>query len=116
MLANRSFALLWWGGLISMIGGWALQIALPVYVYELTGSTLSTGLIFMVGTVPRILLGSVAGIFVDRWDRRRTLIVTNLLLFVGVLPLALVPATGFLWLVYSRGLFSSCGHALLCPR
>lgn len=100
MLANRNFALLWWGGLVSMIGGWALQIGLPVYVYETTGSTLATGLMFMVGTVPRILLGSVAGIFVDRWDRQRTMIVTNLLLFAGVLPLALVPLTGWLWLVY----------------
>ena len=107
MLANRSFALLWWGGLVSMIGGWALDIALPVYVYEMTGSTLSTGLIFMVGTVPRILLGSVAGIFVDRWDRRRTLIVTNLLLFAGVLPLALVPAIGCLWLVYVVAFFQA---------
>ena len=115
MLANRSFALLWWGGLISMIGGWALQIALPVYVYELTGSTLSTGLIFMVGTVPRILLGSVAGIFVDRWDRRRTLIVTNLLLFVGVLPLALVPATGFLWLVYVVAFFQALVTRFFVP-
>ena len=107
MLANRSFALLWWGGLVSMIGSWALDIALPVYVYQTTGSTLSTGLIFMVGTVPRILFGSVAGIFVDRWDRRRTLIVTNLLLFAGVLPLALVPATGSLWLVYVVAFFQA---------
>ena len=100
MLANRNFALLWWGGLVSMIGSWALQIGLPVYVYETTGSTLATGLTFMVGTVPRILLGSVAGIFVDRWNRQRTMVVTNLLLFAGVLPLALVPTTGWLWLVY----------------
>ncbi len=100
IFANRNFALLWWGGLISMIGSWALQIGLPVYVYQTTGSTLATGLTFMVGTVPRILLGSVAGIFIDRWNRQRTMVVTNLLLFAGILPLALVPTTGWLWLVY----------------
>ena len=100
LTANRDFALLWWGGLVSMMGGWALQIGLPVYVFNTTGSTLATGLIFMAGTLPRILLGSVAGIFVDRWDRRRTLIVTNLLSCAAVLPLALVPSTGWLWLVY----------------
>ncbi len=98
LLTNRNFSLLWWGGLVSMMGDWALRIALPVYIYQETGSTLATGLMFMAGTLPRILLGTLAGIFVDRWDYRRTLITANLLLAVSLLPLAL--ATGWLWLVY----------------
>jgi MFS family permease len=100
LASHRDFSLLWWAGLFSVIGNWALQIALPVYVYNATGSTLATGLMFAAGTVPRVLLGSVAGVFVDRWDRRRTLVLTNLLLSAGLLPLLLVPLHELLWLVY----------------
>ena len=100
LLNHRNFALLWWAGLLSVMGNWALQVALPVYIYEVTGSTLATGLMFAVSTVPRILLGSVAGIFVDRWDRQRTLVIANLLLFAGLLPLLLVSGDDLLWLIY----------------
>ena len=99
LFSNRNFALLWWAGLLSTVGNWALQIALPVYVFETTRSTLATGLMFAVGTLPTLLFGSVAGIFVDRLDRRRVLVTANLLMFVGLLPLLVVPACG-LWLVY----------------
>ena len=50
--------------------------------------------------VPNILLGSVAGVFVDRWDRRRLMIVVNLLQAVSLLPLLLVGQLG-LWIVYA---------------
>src|SRR5436305_11439853 len=97
---QRNFGLVWIGGLISLTGDWMLLTALPVYVYQLTGSTLATGAMLAARVVPRILLGSVAGVFVDRWDRRQTLIVANLLLAVGLLPLLLVSSGQQLWLVY----------------
>src|SRR5262245_24390833 len=50
--------------------------------------------------VPQIALGSVAGVFVDRWDRRRTMIVANLLLAAALLPLVLVRAVDLIWVVY----------------
>ena len=100
LLRRRNFALLWFGGLISMAGDWMLRIALPAHVFTLTGSTLATGAMFMAGMLPSLLLGSVAGVFVDRWDRRWTMVLTNLVLAVCVLPLALVSSTGELWIVY----------------
>jgi MFS family permease len=47
------------------------------------------------------VFGFVAGVFVDRWDRRRTLIVANLALALGLAPLLLVGPLGWLWLVYA---------------
>ncbi len=43
LLRQRNFGYIWVGGLISLVGDWMLLTALPVYVYQLTGSTLATG-------------------------------------------------------------------------
>ena len=100
LLRRRDFALLWFGGLVSTLGDWALLAALPVYVYQLTGSTLATGGMFAALMAPRLLLGSIAGVFVDRWDRRRTLVVANALLAVNVVLLIFVTTADRLWAVF----------------
>src|SRR5437867_2593284 len=100
ILRQRNFALLWLGGLISFVGDWVLFIALPVYVYDLAGSALATGGMFIAQTAPRLLLGSIAGVFVDRWDRRQTMIVANLLSAAALLLLLPVRSIADLWLVY----------------
>ena len=100
VLRQRNFGLLWFGGLISLTGDWMLRIALPAYVFELTQSTLATGAMFIAGGLPSLLLGSVAGVFVDRWDRQRTMVIINVLQAVGLLPLLLVRSADLLWLVY----------------
>jgi MFS family permease len=97
---QRNFALLWFAGLISLAGDWTLMVALPIYVYQLTGSTLATSVMLMVGIVPRLLFGSVAGVFVDRWDRKRTMVLANLLMAAGLLPLLAVRSADQLWLIY----------------
>ncbi len=75
VLRQRDFRLLCLAGLVSSLGDWSLFIALPFYVYSLTGSALATGGTLIAESLPSILFGSVAGVFVDRWDRRRTTIV-----------------------------------------
>ncbi len=74
VLRNRDFLLAWSGGLISMLGGWAMWIALPLHVYELSGSTLATSGVVAALVAPGILFGTVAGVFVDRWNRKTTLV------------------------------------------
>jgi len=100
LLRRRDFALVWTASLISATGDWVLFIGLPIYVYQLTGSTLATSAMFVAELVPQIALGSVAGVFVDRWDRKRTMVVANLLLTVAVLPLAFVRSADLVWIVY----------------
>jgi len=100
VMRQRNFALVWTAGLISITGDWLLIVALPLVIYELTGSTAATAAAVVARIVPRLLLGSVAGIFVDRWDRRRTMLVTNVLQGLSLLPLFLVRSADWLWLIY----------------
>ena len=114
-LRRRDFALLWLGGLVSMTGDWMLLVALPIYVYQATGSALATGAMFAAGLLPNVLLESVAGVFMDRWDRKRTMVAANTLMALSVLPLLLVPSTGWLWAVYAVAFVQSCFGAFNAP-
>src|SRR6188472_2697967 len=86
-------------GLVSMTGDWLLSVGLAYSVYAVTGSTLASAAALLSAFVPQVLVGSIAGVFVDRWDRKRTMVVANLLLAVGLLPLLLVTGTHQIWLV-----------------
>ncbi|MFT4039602.1 MAG: MFS transporter [Thermomicrobiales bacterium] len=90
-LRLRNFALLWTAGLISLAGSLVLFAALPLHVYRLTGSTLATAATLAASTLPRVIGGSFAGVFVDRWDRRVTMVISDLLRAVLLLPLLLGP-------------------------
>jgi Na+/melibiose symporter-like transporter len=96
----RDLRLVLSAGLVSMVGDWILRIGLTYHVFVLTNSTVVSALLMLSSFVPQLLLGSVAGVFVDRWDRRRTMVVTNLLLAVGLLPLLLVRDAGQVWIVF----------------
>ncbi len=114
ILRQPNFARLWLGGLISMIGDWILVVGLPFEVYRRTGSTLATAGILLAFLVPSILLGSIGGVFVDRWDRRRLMVVINLLLAVVILPLLAIDALG-LWVIYFVLFLSSSLEQLFEP-
>ena len=86
-------------GLVSQTGDWILGIGLAYYVYAETGSTLVSGSVLFVAFVPQILLGTVAGVFVDRWDRRNTMILANLAMAAALLPLLLVDSST-IWPIY----------------
>ncbi|NUO59371.1 MAG: MFS transporter [Hamadaea sp.] len=100
-LRQRNFALLWWAGLISIAGDWTLRIALPIYVLQLTGSALATSGAVVVSLVPMLLFGLVAGVFVDRWDRRNVMLVVSVLQGLTLLPLLAADSVGRLWIVYA---------------
>lgn len=114
-LWQRNFALLWLGGLISQTGDWFLMIGLPVYIYTQTGSVLATSLMLITGFVPGLLFGSLAGVFVDRWNRKWTLIISNLLLAIGLLPLLAVHSKESLWMVYLVLFFESTIEQVVLP-
>ncbi|MEO8251506.1 MAG: MFS transporter [Chloroflexota bacterium] len=100
VLRQRNFALLWFGGFVSNLGDWVLFVGLPFEIFRMTHSTLATGGMVLSFLIPSILLGSVAGVFVDRWDRQRLMVVVNLLQAASILPLLFVGQLG-LWIVYA---------------
>src|SRR3954464_8725811 len=102
-------------GLVSMTGDWLLSVGLAYSVYALTGSTLASAAALLSAFVPQVLVGSVAGVFVDRWDRKRTMVATNLLLAVGLLPLLVVSGEDWMWLVYVVLALQSCIEVFFAP-
>ncbi|MBZ9750812.1 MFS transporter [Deinococcus sp. HMF7604] len=87
LMLSGPFARLWWAGLISMTGNWLLAAALPAQVYLETRSVPAATLMFLAGTLPRVLLGSLGGVLADRWPRRDVLLASNLLAALALLPL-----------------------------
>jgi MFS family permease len=100
ILRRRDFVLVWLAGLISETGDWLLITGLPIYVYYLTGSPLITATVFIIEMVPVILLSSFAGVMIDRWNRRRAMIVIPLAQAALLAPLLFAHSTADLWLIY----------------
>ncbi len=114
ILRQRNYALFWFGGFVSMLGDFVLFVGLPYEIFRRTGSTLATmGMVFSF-LIPSILLGSVAGVFVDRWDRRRLMVVVNLVQAASLLPLLLVDQLG-LWVIFAVLLVESSVSQLFQP-
>jgi MFS family permease len=101
LLRQRNFALVWFGGLISLTGDRVLSTALPFHIYEQTGSTLATGIMIMANILPYLLLSSIAGVFVDRWSRKYVMVVANFSRAVILLALFWAPVSGWLWVIYT---------------
>lgn len=78
-LRRRDFRWLWIAQTVSIVGDKVNQVGLSIMVFRLTGSLAQMGLVFAITFLPAALFGLLAGPLVDRWDRRRTMIVADLL-------------------------------------
>jgi predicted MFS family arabinose efflux permease len=99
-LKERNFALLWTGGLVSLIGNWILIAAMPFHIYAVTNSALATSAWLMAYIAPGVIFGSVAGVFVDRWDRKHTMVITSFAQAAVILTLLLAQTPDMIWLIY----------------
>ena len=123
VLRRHDFLLVWSGGLVSVAGDWMLVVVLPYVVYAATGSTVATAGMLVAELVPGILLGSVAGVFVDRHDLRRLLVWANLGQAIAVSLLLVAPGGTSLVLVIvvavlqsTLAAFSQPAESALLPR
>jgi len=78
-LAHPNYRLFFTGQSISLIGTWLTRVATAWLVYRLTGSAWMLGVVGFAGQFPTFLLAPIAGVWVDRWNRHRVLVVTQIL-------------------------------------
>ena len=106
-LAHRNYRLFFYGQSVSLVGTWITRVAISWLVYRLTGSKLLLGIVSFAGQIPTLLLAPLAGVVVDRHNRRRILIWTQagslaqsvLLAVLTLLDLITVPQLVVLQLV-----------------
>jgi MFS family permease len=87
---HRDFSLLWSAQLISTAGSALTDLAAAIWVYRETGSALAVALTLMATAIPSLIVGLLAGVYVDRHDRKRILVVTCLIQAVVVMFIAAV--------------------------
>jgi DHA3 family macrolide efflux protein-like MFS transporter len=78
---KRDFSLLWVAQLVSTIGSSLTDLAAGILVFRLTGSALSVGLMLLATALPTLVVGLLAGVFVDRYDRKKIMIAADLIRF-----------------------------------
>ncbi|MGH7780987.1 MAG: MFS transporter [Candidatus Binataceae bacterium] len=93
-LRHRNFRLFFVGQLISLIGTWMQMVAQAWLVLKLTNSSMELGLVAFAGYMPIVLVGLFAGVVVDHVDRRRLIIVTQILLMLSAFALAFLTWAG----------------------
>lgn len=116
-LQSRNYRLFFSSQSVSLIGTWMTRIATSWLVYRLTGSALLLGMLGFAGQIPAFVLGRIAGVWVDRWDRRRTLVVTQILSMAQSLALAALALPGIITIheVLGLSLFQGLINAVDMP-
>ena len=93
-LRHRNYRLFFTGQSISLIGTWITRLATSWLVYRLTDSAFLLGLVGFCSQIPMLFLGPLAGVFVDRWDRHRVLVWTQVLSLIQSAMLAVLTLSG----------------------
>ena len=107
---NRSFTALWTGQLASTIGSALTSLAASILVFRETGSALSVGLMLMATAAPSLVIGLVAGVFVDRLNRKRIMIAADLIRGVLVVLIPFLFRIDIAWLYVIVVLTSAVGQ------
>jgi len=97
---NINFRYLWWGNVVSLLGDWFNLIASAALVTELTNSGVAISYLFLVRFLPMFLFSPIAGVIADRYDRKKILILTDVLRTIVVLGFLLIRTADHLWLFY----------------
>lgn len=116
-LWNKDFFLLWQGQLVSYLGDVIYSFALSFWVLNVTGSTALMGILQAASMAPRLIIGPFAGVLVDKWDRKKIIVIADVIrgvlsTFVGIAALS-----GFLevWMVFVVGVVTSVCSAFFNP-
>jgi MFS family permease len=88
-LRHPNYRLFFWGQSVSQMGTWIQNIAIGWLVYRLTGSAIYLGIIAFAGQIPSLFITPLAGVYADRFNRRKVLVITQILAMVTAITLAL---------------------------
>jgi len=116
-LRHRNYRLFFSGQSISLIGTWLTRVATSWLIYRLTGSAVLLGVLGFAGQIPTFFLAPLAGVLVDRWDRYRVLVVTQILAMVQSALLAGLALAGVItvWHVLALSVFQGLINAFDMP-
>ena len=113
----RLFIIVWVGQLIALIGSSTTAFALDIWVYDRTGSVTQFALVSLFNTLPLILISPIAGPLVDKWDRRKTMIIADVLACLGTIAIGVLFIIGRLevWHIYLANTFTAVFMAFHTP-
>ena len=116
-LRHRNYRLFFSGQSISLIGTWLTRVATSWLIYRLTGSALLLGVLGFAGQIPTFILAPLAGVLVDRWDRYRVLLVTQVLAMIQSALLAGLALSGIInvWHVLALSVLQGLINAFDMP-
>lgn len=116
-LWNKNFFLLWQGQLVSVLGDVIYTMALDFWILDVTGSTALMGLLSACTMIPRIVLGPFAGVWVDKWDRKKIIVLTDLIRGIFVTFVGIAALGGFIkvWMVFVVGIIGGLNSAFFGP-
>jgi MFS family permease len=116
-LKKRNFRIFWTGQCVSLIGTWMETVGQSWLVLELTGSPLKLGFVSACQFLPVMIFSLFAGPLVDRFPKRRMLIITQSALLVLALILSVLTATGLIryWMVLGLALLLGCVNTVDTP-
>ena len=112
---NRNFRLLYIGQTVSQLGDWFNTVAVYSVLLELTGSATSVAWMLIVQMAPIGVVGPLAGVVVDRMNRRRIMMAADILRGVVILGLLLVRRSDQVWLAYVVTGIAVCAQAFFEP-
>ena len=95
---KRNFTLLWTAQFVSMMGTALSSLAASIYIFRLTGSVLSVGLMWIATVAPGLLVGLFAGVIVDRYDRRKIMITADIVQAALTAMIPLSVRSDIVWL------------------
>jgi MFS family permease len=103
-LRSRNYRLFFVGQGISLIGTWMTRLATAWLVYRITDSAFLLGLVNFAGQIPSFFIPPLAGVWVDRWDRHKVLIWTQVLAMLQSLAMAALTLSGYINMPWVIGL------------
>ena len=116
-LRHRNYRLWFFGQTISLVGSWMQMMAQQVLVYRLTGSAASLGIISFIGLIPLVPLSLWSGSLSDRFSKRTVLLISQLVMLLQALTLAVLTWTNTVqvWHVYALAFVNGAAQAMDTP-